>query len=136
MPFNLARGRALLFRLPGQAKLTYCLVRDPRVPRTHKAVLAGALGLVLSPLDWPGWVPVVGQMDTLALSLVVLGTFVSTCPEDVVADNRRALKAKASAWDREVGVIGRRSRHSVFRLARSLGRPRLPGRAVGRLKRA
>lgn len=50
---------------PHLAALVYRLLRDPRVSRRRKLVLAAALAYVASPIDLiPGkFFPVVGQMD-------------------------------------------------------------------------
>ncbi len=50
---------------PHLATLVYRLLRDPRVSRRRKLVLAGALAYVASPIDLiPGrFFPIVGKMD-------------------------------------------------------------------------
>ncbi|TMC12878.1 MAG: 50S ribosomal protein L9 [Chloroflexi bacterium] len=67
MRFDLARARALLFEVPRTGKLAYCLMRDRRVPLGPKVAVGTALGLIVSPLDVPAWVPVIGDLDVLAL---------------------------------------------------------------------
>jgi uncharacterized membrane protein YkvA (DUF1232 family) len=55
----------VLFAGPHLAKLVYRLLRDPRVSRRRKLVLAGALAYVVSPVDLiPGkFFPIIGQLD-------------------------------------------------------------------------
>jgi uncharacterized membrane protein YkvA (DUF1232 family) len=50
---------------PHLAKLVFRLLRDPRVSRRRKLVLAGALAYVVSPVDLiPGKLfPIIGQLD-------------------------------------------------------------------------
>jgi hypothetical protein len=60
MPFSLARARTLLSEVPRTAKLAYCLVRDDRVPLGPKVAMGAALTLIVSPLDVPAWIPVIG----------------------------------------------------------------------------
>jgi uncharacterized membrane protein YkvA (DUF1232 family) len=73
------QARAIGGFLPDCAILLRRLMRDPRVPRRHKAVVVAALGYVLLPLDLvPDFLPVVGQADdalvvALALRLVIAG---------------------------------------------------------------
>ncbi len=56
--------RALLKFLPDVGRLLYDLARDPRVPWHAKAVAAGAVAYVISPVDVvPDIVPGVGRMD-------------------------------------------------------------------------
>ena len=88
MRFHLARVRALLFDVPRTAKLAYCLLRDERVPRGPKLAVGAALGLVLSPLDLPGWIPVIGDLDILALAVLAVRVFVESCPEELVEAHR------------------------------------------------
>src|SRR5437660_10922467 len=46
MPVNLGRVRAVLFEVPRNAKLAYCLMRDGRVPLAPKVALGASLGLI------------------------------------------------------------------------------------------
>ena len=105
MPLNLARVRTLLLDVPRNAKLAYCLLRDDRVPPAPKAVLAGALALVVSPLDLPGWVPVIGELDMLALSVLAVKVFVEACPEPLVREHQAALKRGDSILHRDLQVL-------------------------------
>ena len=60
--------------LPRLARLLYRLMRDPRVSRTDKILLAATLAYLANPVDLvPDFLPVVGQADDLlAVSLVLL----------------------------------------------------------------
>jgi uncharacterized membrane protein YkvA (DUF1232 family) len=102
MPFNLARARVLLFEVPRTAKLAYCLFRDERVPLAPKLALGGALGLIVSPLDIPAWVPVVGDLDILALGVLAVKVFVDACPEAVVDEHRASVKKGESVFDQDL----------------------------------
>ncbi len=99
MPLNLTRVRELFLDVPKYAKLAYCLLRDERVPVAPKAALLAALGVVVSPLDLPAWIPVLGELDVLALSVLAVKVFVDACPEDVVKDTEAALKRGDSIFD-------------------------------------
>ena len=65
-----SRARSLIFEVPRYAKLAYCLLRDERVPKAPKAALMASLGLIVSPVDLPAWIPVVGEFDMLALGVL------------------------------------------------------------------
>ncbi len=52
-------------------------------PAAPKAVLLAALGLIVSPIDFPAWIPVLGELDMLALGILAVETFVEACPEEV-----------------------------------------------------
>jgi len=104
MRLNLARARTLLFEVPRTGKLAYCLMRDRRVPLGPKLAAGTAVGLIVSPLDVPAWIPVIGDLDVLALGILAVKVFVDACPEQVVEEHRAALERGESVFDRDVGV--------------------------------
>ena len=77
----LARAKEFLVDVPRHGKLAYCLLRDPRVPAAPKAAVLGALALIISPIDFPAWVPVLGELD-------MLDGAEGTCPYEIVATTR------------------------------------------------
>ena|ERR1700694_1287770 len=97
----LSRAKELLVDVPRHGKLAYCLLRDERVPAAPKAVLLGALALIVSPIDFPAWVPLMGELDMLALGILAVSTFIEACPEDVRREHEAALKAGESTFDRD-----------------------------------
>ena len=83
--------RALLFDL----RLAARLFREPAVPAVAKAVVPLALLYLISPIDvLPDFLPVLGQLDDLAIAYVALKFFVRICPPAVVAFHRAAALAK------------------------------------------
>jgi uncharacterized membrane protein YkvA (DUF1232 family) len=97
----LSRAKELLVDVPRHGKLAYCLLRDDRVPAAPKAVLLGALVLIVSPIDLPAWVPLMGELDMLALGVLAVSTFVEACPEEVRREHEAALKAGESTFDHD-----------------------------------
>jgi uncharacterized membrane protein YkvA (DUF1232 family) len=97
----LSRAKELLIDVPRHGKLAYCLLRDERVPTAPKAVLLGALALIVSPIDLPAWVPLMGELDMLALGVLAVSTFIAACPEEVRREHEAALKAGTSVFDRD-----------------------------------
>jgi uncharacterized membrane protein YkvA (DUF1232 family) len=116
MPLPLARARALLFEVPRTGKLAYCLMRDGRVPLGPKVATGVALGLIVSPVDVPAWVPVVGDLDALALGILAVKVFVDACPEQVVEEHRGALERGDSVFDRDLRLALALAREGVRRL--------------------
>jgi len=116
MPEILARVKTVLLDLPGRGKLAYCLLRDPRVPAAPKAVLLGALGVIISPIDFPAWVPVLGELDMLALGVLAIESFIEACPAEIRREHEAALKARRSVWDRDLRDTVSIARHGVRRL--------------------
>jgi uncharacterized membrane protein YkvA (DUF1232 family) len=97
----LSRAKELLVDVPRHGKLAYCLLRDDRVPAAPKAVLLGALVLIVSPIDLPAWVPLMGELDMLALGVLAVSTFIEACPEEVRREHEAALKVGESTFDHD-----------------------------------
>src|SRR2546422_257702 len=116
MPSMFSRAKTVLFDVPRHGKLAYCLMRDERIPAAPKAVLLAALGVIVSPLDFPAWIPVLGELDMLALGILAVETFVAACPEEIRREHEEALKMKQSIWDRDVRDTVGAARHGVGRL--------------------
>jgi uncharacterized membrane protein YkvA (DUF1232 family) len=125
----LSRAKEVLIEVPRHGKLAYCLLRDPRVPAAPKAAVLGALALIVSPIDFPAWVPVLGELDMLALSVLAVKTFIDACPEDIRREHEQALEAGESVFDRDFretvsaareggGRLASRIRARVTRMAR------------------
>ncbi len=121
MPSVFSRAKQLLIDVPRHGKLAYCLLRDDRVPAAPKAVLLTALGVIISPIDFPAWIPVLGEFDMLALGILAVETFIEACPEDLRREHQDAIKAKESTFDRDVRDTAGAARYSAGRM---LGRIR------------
>ncbi|MGH2441558.1 MAG: YkvA family protein [Chloroflexota bacterium] len=90
-----------LMRLPTLLKLGYALMRDTRVPSWQRAGAVGLIGLILSPLDVVGDIPVVGQFWDFTLAVVVLDAFIQKAPAAVVNEHiiRLGLQDKVPLRD-------------------------------------
>jgi uncharacterized membrane protein YkvA (DUF1232 family) len=118
MPVNLARVRTVVLEVPRNAKLAYCLLRDDRVPVAPKAALTGVLALIVSPVDVPAWIPVIGELDMLALAVLAVKVFIEACPEPLVQEHRAAIKRKDSIVDRDLRQLRRLLRREAQAAAR------------------
>lgn len=76
-----------LMRLPTLLRLGYALMRDTRVPLWQRGAVIGLVGLILSPLDLPGDIPVIGQFWDFTLAVVVLDAFIQWAPAHVVNEH-------------------------------------------------
>jgi uncharacterized membrane protein YkvA (DUF1232 family) len=94
--------RRVTVDLPRNLELTYCLLRDPRVPLRRKGALMAALAFIVSPIDLPAWIPVLGEADILVLTLLVTGVFLDTAPLELVEEHRRAIAEHRSIFDADV----------------------------------
>jgi uncharacterized membrane protein YkvA (DUF1232 family) len=93
----------LFHDLPRQIRLAYCLIRDPRVPIAPKAGILAALGLVVTPvINLPEEIPLVGELDSLAVAMVALRVFIAVCPPEVVAEQERLIAERRSRFDDDV----------------------------------
>jgi uncharacterized membrane protein YkvA (DUF1232 family) len=116
----LARAKELLIEVPQHGKLAYCLLRDERVPAAPKAVLLGVLAVIVSPLDFPAWVPLLGELDVLALGLLAVKTFVEACPEDIRREHQAALESGQSIFDRDFRDTVSAAREGTGHIVRSI----------------
>jgi uncharacterized membrane protein YkvA (DUF1232 family) len=134
MKLPIARVRMILGDVPKQGKLAYCLLRDDRVPRAPKLVLLGALAVIVGPLDFPAWIPVLGELDMLALGVLAVKVFVDACPEELVREQEARLKRGESAFDHDIGALTRLVRRGSRRVVAEI-QDRMQRRRVGRRDR-
>jgi uncharacterized membrane protein YkvA (DUF1232 family) len=78
----------LVRKLPMYARLVWALLRDPRVPATRKGLLVLLAGYLVNPIDIiPDFIPVIGQLDDIAVTLLVLDLFIRSAPKEVVDEH-------------------------------------------------
>jgi uncharacterized membrane protein YkvA (DUF1232 family) len=95
-----ANNRAgILGELIRNAQLTWRLLKDPRVPLPTKLIIPGIVGVyLLSPIDFmPDLLPLLGQIDDIAVLFGGVMLFIQMCPLDVVEEHRAALAGAAQA---------------------------------------
>ncbi|MDQ6672789.1 MAG: DUF1232 domain-containing protein [Chloroflexota bacterium] len=74
------------------ARLSWRLLRDSRTPLGSKLFLGGAILLIVSPINWiPNFIPVLGQMEDLALVALALNLFLKRVPPELRAEHEMAL---------------------------------------------
>src|SRR2546426_7094800 len=78
----------IIRRLPTYIRLVWALIRDGRVPAQQKLILVGIAAYLVLPIDLiPDFVPVLGQLDDLAVVLLGLDLFIRSAPQAVVDDH-------------------------------------------------
>ena len=108
----------MLHRLPAYLRLSWRLTREPLLSRARRAAVIGAAGYLASPVDLvPGVIPVLGQLDDIAVALAAIRLAlaglsperrrfhldaVGLADEDLVADLRTT--GAATAWILMAGV--------------------------------
>ena len=82
------RRESVLALIPRLAKFVYHLARDPRVPWTVKAALAGLAAYLACPIDIiPDWIPVAGYLDDILLVGFVVSYALGKVPSDVIREH-------------------------------------------------
>ena len=85
---RLAREVALL--LPNLGLLLKDLIRDPRVPRSSKALLWFGAFWVASPIDLiPEFIPLLGPLDDAVVVALILRRLVKTAGREVIEEHWR-----------------------------------------------
>jgi uncharacterized membrane protein YkvA (DUF1232 family) len=114
---NLGRIRALLLDTPRNVMVAYSLFRDDRVPPGPKAALLGAFGFIVSPLDVPAWIPVIGELDILALGTLAITMFIEACPDELVHEHQAAVSRHESLFHRDARRFGEIARERAAEAA-------------------
>jgi uncharacterized membrane protein YkvA (DUF1232 family) len=95
--------------VPRHGRIVYCLYRDPRTPRWWKLGLAAAVVAILSPLTDPlDWIPVVGEMSSVALALVAVQFFITRAPQELVDEHEAAIATGTSLYHRDLDLMKER----------------------------
>ena len=85
-----SRMKNLLMFLPNMVILCAKLMVDPRVPRTERALFAGALIYFIIPFDFiPDMIPFVGQIDDLFLISLTVLRLIDRTDDTVVREHWR-----------------------------------------------
>ena len=80
------------------------------MPQRNKLALAAAMALILNPVvDVPLRLPVFGEMDAAALTVLAIRLFVDKAPKDVVAEHQERIALGTSVFDQDL----RRSREGL-----------------------
>jgi uncharacterized membrane protein YkvA (DUF1232 family) len=94
-PWDIVRAIA---HLPNFVKLYFRLLSDRRIGFWPKALLVGAIVYAVSPLDLiPDAIPVIGEMDDLAVMLFACRTFIRLCPQEIVQEHVQLID-RTGAW--------------------------------------
>jgi len=106
-PRNLDEAVETARKLPTYARLIWDLARDPRVPRQQKFVLGAIAAYLAFPLDIiPDFIPVLGQMDDLAVLILGLDWFIRNAPPDVVEEHMAKIANHDDTLSKDLGAAG------------------------------
>ena len=106
-PRNMNEALDTVRKLPTYARLIWGLARDPRVPLSQKAVLGGIAAYLAFPIDIiPDFIPVIGQMDDLAVLILGLDWFIRIAPPNVVDEHMARIAGHDDTLARDLGSVG------------------------------
>ena len=104
-------------RLPLYSRIMAGLLRDPRVPASRKALLAAAVGYVVSPIDIiPDRIPLLGGLDDLVVAALAVDGFLAGVPDMVLAEQLEAVGLGRAAFDEDVLRVRRLVPRPIRRL--------------------
>ena len=100
--------RALMTRLPAYGRLYWRLLRQGGLSRGQRAVALGALAYTVSPIDLvPGIIPVIGQMDDLAVALLGLRRLLGNMPPAAAEAHLAAVGLTMAQLDADLATLHR-----------------------------
>ena len=99
---------SLTFRLPAYGRLYWRLLREGDLSGPQQAIALGALAYTLSPIDLvPGIVPVLGQLDDLAVALLGLRLILRAMPPAAAERHLLAAGLSQAQLDADIATLGR-----------------------------
>ncbi len=106
-PRNVNEAIETARKLPTYARLIWGLARDPRVPMQQKIVLGGIAAYLAFPIDIiPDFIPVIGQLDDLAVLIVGLDWFIRNAPPNVVEEHMARIAIHDDALTKDLESAG------------------------------
>ncbi len=97
----------VLIRTPKYLVLAGNLARDDRLSQAQRASAWVCLGYVISPIDLvPGFIPVAGQVDDLAVLIGGLRLLLRTCPRDVAIEQMARAGITTAIMDEDLRTVG------------------------------
>jgi uncharacterized membrane protein YkvA (DUF1232 family) len=87
----------IIRRLLRDGRLAWALFRDARTPLKSKLILIGTVLLVVSPINWiPNLIPVLGQLEDLALLSIGMEMFLKSVPAYLRAEHEARTAVSGS----------------------------------------
>ena len=110
-------------RLPNYVRLATLMARDPRVPKSSKALLAAGTAYTITPIDFvPGVIPVVGQLDDLYVLLTALRQAIRACPDEIVQKHLTATGVTLAGINADLALVRKMVRRGVAWTIRNGGK--------------
>lgn len=127
-PFPREEFGALARHLPAYARLAWRLAREPLLSRARRAAVVAAAGYLASPIDAvPGVIPVVGQLDDVAVAIAAIRFALA----GLDADRRRVHLVAVGLEDGDLAADLRTTGRITAWLVRAAARGGLRGGRAG-----
>ena len=96
---NMQSKSGVLSEIGRNAQLVWHLLTDRRVSLLTKLLIPGLMvGYLIVPTDLlPDFIPLLGQLDDLAILALGIKLFIEVCPKDIVREYRGAAAGASSA---------------------------------------
>jgi len=108
-------------RLPVHARIMAGLLLDPRVPASRKALLAGAFGYAVSPVDLiPDRFPLLGVLDDLVVAALAVDAFLAGVPDEVLEEQLGAAGLPRAAFEEDALRVRRLVPRPIRRIVNRL----------------
>ena len=109
-------------RLPKYAKLIWLLLKDPCLPAKQRTALIAAVGYSVSPIDAiPGIIPVIGQLDDLAVVLFTVRWILGSMPTDRAGESLSKSGLSAEILEEDLRLVKRSSIRILKRMIALMG---------------
>jgi uncharacterized membrane protein YkvA (DUF1232 family) len=114
--FPAERFGALVRRLPRYLRLSWALASEPSLPRSRRLGVLAAAAYLASPVDLvPGFVPVVGQLDDLAVAMLALRAALRALDEPTRTRLMAGAGVAAADLDSDLATVAETARWLVRR---------------------
>jgi len=121
-------------RLPKYAKLVWLLLKDPCLPAKQRTALIAAVGYSVSPIDAiPGIIPVIGQLDDLAVVLFTVRWILGSMQTDRAGEYLSKSGLSAEILEEDFRLVKRSGARILKRMVALMGVTALWVWGVGRL---
>ena len=98
----------LASKAPTYGRLLLSLVRDERIPTSHKAILGLAAGYLVMPIDLiPEAIPVLGALDDVAVVVLALDIFLESIPEPLLVEKLKELDIDRGELEHDLAQVRR-----------------------------
>lgn len=106
-PRNVGEALDTVRKVPTYARLVWGLARDPRVPMQQKLVLGAVAAYLAFPIDIiPDFVPVIGELDDVAVLILGLDWFIRNAPADVVDEHMARIARHEDTLSKDLDAAG------------------------------